>query len=135
MCSMIVQVNYFLMHDETKRPHLLTLLQLYARDKNIDSLGASLNILLETPIERRLLPDIRCTHTHAYTHTHACTDTHTHSFCYSYTNRFFPRDFLHPTHQGRFDVLVSYTPSTKPPLRRASHDLVLSGPRPLAAVR
>ncbi len=54
------QVNYFLIHDETKRSHLLTLLRLYAKDRNVYTLGTSLNILLETPIERRLLPDIRC---------------------------------------------------------------------------
>lgn len=54
-----LQINYYLMSDPMKKTHLLTLLRLYSKDKDINSLGASLNILLDTPIERRLLTDIR----------------------------------------------------------------------------
>ena len=48
-----------MLDDDTKKSHLLTLLRLYARDRDINTLGSSLDVLLETPIERRLLADIR----------------------------------------------------------------------------
>ena len=47
------------MGDPLKKTHLLTLLRLYSKDRDINSLGSSLNILLDTPIERRLFGDIR----------------------------------------------------------------------------
>lgn len=48
------------MGDSMKKTHLLTLLRLYSRDRDINSLSSSLNIILDSPIERRLLADIRC---------------------------------------------------------------------------
>lgn len=47
------------MDDDQKKTHLLTLLRLYSKDRDIDSLGHSLDVLLDTPIQRRLLPHIR----------------------------------------------------------------------------
>ena len=52
-------MDYYLMKDSIKKMHLLTLLRLYSRDRDINSLSSSLNILLDSPIERRLLADIR----------------------------------------------------------------------------
>lgn len=54
-----LQVSYYLQGDGTKQSHLLTLLRLYLKNQDIDSLGQSLDILLETDIERRLFGDIR----------------------------------------------------------------------------
>lgn len=48
------------MGDPLKKMHLLTLLRLYSKDRDINSLGASLNILLDSPTEKRLCQDIRC---------------------------------------------------------------------------
>ena len=53
------QVKYYLLDDASKKSHLQTLLRLYARDRSVDSLASSLDVLLEGPIERRLLPYIR----------------------------------------------------------------------------
>lgn len=53
------QVHYYLQDDGTKQSHLFTLLRLYLKNHDVDSLSHSLNILLETDIERRLLGDIR----------------------------------------------------------------------------
>ena len=53
------QVNYFLQHDEQKKLQLLTILKVYNRNRDLDSLCESIDILLDTPIERRLIRDIR----------------------------------------------------------------------------
>lgn len=53
------QVRYYLLNDNVKKTHLWTLLRLYARDRNVDSLASSLGVLLEGPIERRLIPAVR----------------------------------------------------------------------------
>ena len=47
------------MNDPVKKSHLMTLLRLYARGRDIDSLAGSLEVLLEGPIERKILPAIR----------------------------------------------------------------------------
>ena len=47
------------MSDPLKKTHILTLLRLYSKDRDINSLASSLNILLDSTIERRLLADIR----------------------------------------------------------------------------
>lgn len=57
MCTK--QINYYLMDDRDKKHHLLTLLQIYLKNRDIVGLASSLNVLLETAIERRLLTDIR----------------------------------------------------------------------------
>ena len=54
-----VQVNYYLLSDPLKRTHLYTLLRLYTKNRNINSLATSLDILLDSHIERRLFADIR----------------------------------------------------------------------------
>ena len=59
MCVCDVQVRYYLIGDATKKTHLLMLLRLYVRNRAVDSLASSLDILLEGPIERRLIPYIR----------------------------------------------------------------------------
>lgn len=52
-------MSYYLLNDSLKKTHILTLLRLYSKDSDINSLASSLNILLDSPIERRLLADIR----------------------------------------------------------------------------
>ena len=54
-----MQVNYYLLGDPLKKTHLYTLLRLYTKNRNIDSLATSLEILLDSPIEKRLFSDIR----------------------------------------------------------------------------
>lgn len=53
------QVNYYLLNDPMKKIHLYTLLRLYTKNRNIDGLATSLDILLDSPIERRLFSDVR----------------------------------------------------------------------------
>lgn len=53
------QVNYYLMDDLRKRDQLFALLRLYTKDRDIDSLVSSLDILLDTAVERRLLQDLK----------------------------------------------------------------------------
>lgn len=42
-----------------KKTQVVTLLKHYNKNRDIDSLGRGLYMLLETPIDQRLLPDIR----------------------------------------------------------------------------
>ena len=56
-CS--VQVQYYLLNDAVKMAHVRTLLRLYAQDRSVGSLASSLDVLLEGPIERRILLHIR----------------------------------------------------------------------------
>ena len=53
------KVRYYLCHDDVKRLHLMSMLKLYAQNRNLETLGHSLNMLLESDIERRLLGEIR----------------------------------------------------------------------------
>ena len=55
----MLQVNYYLMGEVEKKAHLMTLLRLYAGSRDVDSLVGSLDILLEGPIQRRLIPAVR----------------------------------------------------------------------------
>ena len=48
------------MNDSVKKTHLLTLLRLYGQGRDVDSLAGSLDVLLEGPIERRLIQAVRC---------------------------------------------------------------------------
>ena len=57
--SHTMQVNYYLMGEVEKKAHLATLLRLYAGSRDVDSLAGSLDILLEGPIQRRLIPAVR----------------------------------------------------------------------------
>ena len=54
-----MKVGYYLMGEPLKKTQLMTLLRLYSKDRDINSLGASLNILLESPTQKRLCQDIR----------------------------------------------------------------------------
>ena len=56
---LVLQVNYYLMGEVEKKAHLATLLRLYAGSRDVDSLAGSLDILLEGPIQRRLIPAVR----------------------------------------------------------------------------
>ena len=47
------------MDDLRKRDQLFALLRLYTKDRDIDSLVSSLDILLDTAVERRLLQDLK----------------------------------------------------------------------------
>ena len=59
MSNLLLQMDYYLMGEKMKKTHLLTLLRLYSKDRDINSLCSSLKVLLDTPIERRLFGDIR----------------------------------------------------------------------------
>ena len=54
------QVNYYLVGEREKKGQLFTLLRVYAASRDVDSLASSLDLLLEGPIQRRLIPAIRC---------------------------------------------------------------------------
>ena len=47
------------MGEPEKKTHLLTLMRLYAGSRDVDSLAGSLDLLLEGPIQRRLIPAVR----------------------------------------------------------------------------
>ncbi len=51
------------MDDDQKKTHLHTILRLYSKDRDIDSLGHSLDVILDPPIQRRLLSHIRSVRT------------------------------------------------------------------------
>ena len=55
----MTQVDYYLMSEPLKKTQLMTLLKLYSKDRDINSLGASLNILLDSSTQKRLCQDIR----------------------------------------------------------------------------
>ena len=53
-------MNYYLVEEGEKKAQLLTLLRVYAVARDVESLASSLNLLLEGPIQRRLVPAVRC---------------------------------------------------------------------------
>ena len=109
------------MGDVQKKGNLLTLLRIYARTRDVDSLAGSLDVLLDTPIERRILPAVRWAADHC-----GCG-----LLIIIILNHC--RDFLTPRHCARFDTLLSLSgPAT--PTRRGSVD-TLRMPRHLAATR
>ena len=116
------------MGDSVKRSHLLTLLRLYAQSRKVDSLVGSLDVLLEGPIERRLIPAVR---------SELASITHSYPLSLSLSLSLSGgREFLQPRHRARFDTLLSSAPSlTLATARRASVDRLSSMPRPLAATR
>jgi len=52
-------MNYFLPRDNYKKAQLIKALNRYARDRSIDQLATSLLEVLQTPVERKLLKQIR----------------------------------------------------------------------------
>jgi len=54
-----VKMEYYLAQDDQKKAHLLALLKTYARDKNVENLAHSVALLLNNPMERKLLKEIR----------------------------------------------------------------------------
>ena len=53
-------MNYYLVGEGEKKAQLLTLLRVYAVARDVESLASSLDLLLEGPIQRRLVPAVRC---------------------------------------------------------------------------
>jgi len=81
------------MHNRQKKTSLLALLKTYSKDKNVENLAHSLELLLINPMEKRLLKQIRYTHHHIL---------HNMSIC-----MLIYRLFLPPEHQRQFDIAVS----------------------------
>jgi len=52
-------MNYYLAGNETTKKQLIKALNQYARDRSIEQLAQSLKGILRTPVERKLLGDIR----------------------------------------------------------------------------
>lgn len=52
-------MNYYLAGNETVKKQLIKALNQYARDRSIEQLAQSLKGILRTPVERKLLGDIR----------------------------------------------------------------------------
>lgn len=56
---MFMKMEYYLARNDQKKTHLLALLKTYARDKNVENLAHSTALLLNNPMERKLLKEIR----------------------------------------------------------------------------
>jgi hypothetical protein len=52
-------MNYYLAGEEKKQSQLVKLLNKFAKDKSIETLARGIMKILETPIQRRLIPTIR----------------------------------------------------------------------------
>ena len=52
-------MNYYLAGNEAIKKQLIKALNQYARDRSIEQLAQSLKGILRTPVERKLLGDIR----------------------------------------------------------------------------
>ena len=52
-------MNYYLAGNEATKKQLVKALNQYARDRSIEQLAQSLKGILRTPVERKLLGDIR----------------------------------------------------------------------------
>ena len=55
----IMKMEYYLARNDQKKARLLTLLKTYARDKNVENLAHSVALLLNNPMEKKLLTEIR----------------------------------------------------------------------------
>ena len=53
------KMNYYLAGNEATKKQLIKALNQYARDRSIEQLAQSLKGILRTPVERKLLGDIR----------------------------------------------------------------------------
>lgn len=52
-------MNYYLAGQESKKKILIKALNQYARDRSLEDLAQSLKGILQMPVERKLLKDIR----------------------------------------------------------------------------
>ena len=55
----VFKMNYYLAGHETKKKMLIKALNQYARDRSVEELGQSLKGILQLPVERKLLREIR----------------------------------------------------------------------------
>ncbi|XP_065898644.1 delphilin-like isoform X3 [Dysidea avara] len=53
------QMEYYLAHNRQKKTRLLALLKAYSKDKNVENLAHSLELVLINPMEKKLLKQIR----------------------------------------------------------------------------
>ena len=53
------KMNYYLAGQESKKKILIKALNQYARDRSVEDLAQSLKGILQMPVERRLLKEIR----------------------------------------------------------------------------
>lgn len=56
---MSLKMEYYLARNDQKKTHLLALLNAYAKDKNVENLAHSVALLLNKPMEKKLLKEIR----------------------------------------------------------------------------
>lgn len=52
-------MNYYLAGEEKKKSQLVKLLNKFAKDKAVATLAREINKILETPVQKRLIPTIR----------------------------------------------------------------------------
>ena len=52
-------MEYYLAHNRQKKTRLLALLKAYSKDKNVENLAHSLELVLINPMEKKLLKQIR----------------------------------------------------------------------------
>ena len=53
------QMEYYLVRNDQKKARLLALLKTYAKDRNVENLAHSVALLLNNPMEKKLLKGIR----------------------------------------------------------------------------
>lgn len=64
--DVFLKMEYYLARNNQKKACLLASLKTYAKDKNVENLAHSVGLLLNNPMERKLLKEIRsvCVHAH-----------------------------------------------------------------------
>lgn len=55
----VMKMEYYLARNDQKKARLLALLKTYAKDKNVENLAQSVALLLNNPMEKKLLTEIR----------------------------------------------------------------------------
>ena len=58
-CCFLLKMNYYLAGNESIKKELVKALNQYARDRSVEQLAQNLKRILKTPVERKLLRDIR----------------------------------------------------------------------------
>lgn len=52
-------MNYYLAGEEKKKSQLVKLLNKFAKDKSVETLARGVMKILETPVQKRLIPTIK----------------------------------------------------------------------------
>lgn len=56
---MLMKMEYYLAGNDRKKARLLGMLKTYAKDRNVENLAHSVALLLNNPMEKKLLKEIR----------------------------------------------------------------------------